>query len=165
MAKSGSASPTRERAAVAATRLAAALRRLPSGQRSAVILIGVEGKSYDEAAQTIGTSVGAVRSAPGASPRPAAHRNAQQRHATTFSPAPCNLLAAAGKSRHGSHHRVGARLPRLRLQAHRQLNHPSLEYSGRSRGDLDSSVPAGTKAPEVVRFAVFITFVPCYAAL
>jgi RNA polymerase sigma factor (sigma-70 family) len=42
--------------------LAAALRRLPSNQRSAVILIGVEGKSYDEAAQTMGTSVGAVRS-------------------------------------------------------------------------------------------------------
>jgi RNA polymerase sigma factor (sigma-70 family) len=42
--------------------LAAALRRLPSNQRSAVLLIGIEGKSYDEAAQTMGTSVGAVRS-------------------------------------------------------------------------------------------------------
>ena len=42
--------------------LYAALRRLPSNQRSAVLLIGVEGKSYDEAAQTMGTSVGAVRS-------------------------------------------------------------------------------------------------------
>jgi RNA polymerase sigma factor (sigma-70 family) len=42
--------------------LYAALRRLPSNQRSAVLLIGVEGKSYDEAAQTMGTSVGSVRS-------------------------------------------------------------------------------------------------------
>jgi RNA polymerase sigma-70 factor (ECF subfamily) len=42
--------------------LAAALRRLPSNQRSAVLLIGVEGKSYDEAASSMGTSIGAVRS-------------------------------------------------------------------------------------------------------
>ena len=42
--------------------LSAALRRLPGNQRSAVLLIGVEGKSYDEAAQTMGISVGAVRS-------------------------------------------------------------------------------------------------------
>src|ERR1700730_16353145 len=42
--------------------LYAALRRLPSNQRSAVLLIGVEGKSYNEAAETMGTSVGAVRS-------------------------------------------------------------------------------------------------------
>jgi RNA polymerase sigma-70 factor, ECF subfamily len=42
--------------------LLAALRRLPSNQRSAVLLIGVEGKSYGEAAETMGTSVGAVRS-------------------------------------------------------------------------------------------------------
>src|SRR5215469_2298922 len=42
--------------------LGAALRRLPSNQRSAVILIGVHEKSYDEAAQTMGTSIGAVRS-------------------------------------------------------------------------------------------------------
>ena len=42
--------------------LGAALRRLPSNQRSAVILIGVYEKSYDEAAQTMGTSIGAVRS-------------------------------------------------------------------------------------------------------
>jgi RNA polymerase sigma factor (sigma-70 family) len=42
--------------------LYAALRRLPSNQRSAVLLIGVEGKSYNEAAQRMGTSVGAVRS-------------------------------------------------------------------------------------------------------
>jgi hypothetical protein len=39
-----------------------ALRRLSANQRSAVILIGVQGKSYDEAAQSMGTSVGAVRS-------------------------------------------------------------------------------------------------------
>jgi RNA polymerase sigma-70 factor (ECF subfamily) len=42
--------------------LLAALRRLPGNQRSAVLLIGVEGKSYGEAAETMGTSVGAVRS-------------------------------------------------------------------------------------------------------
>ena len=42
--------------------LGAALRRLSSNQRSAVLLIGVEGKSYAEAAQSMGTSVGAVRS-------------------------------------------------------------------------------------------------------
>jgi RNA polymerase sigma-70 factor (ECF subfamily) len=42
--------------------LAAAVRRLPSNQRSAVMLIGVESKSYVEAAQLMSTSVGAVRS-------------------------------------------------------------------------------------------------------
>ena len=42
--------------------LAAALRRLPGNQRSAVMLIGVQEKSYEEAAQDMGTSVGAVRS-------------------------------------------------------------------------------------------------------
>lgn len=42
--------------------LSAALRRLPGNQRSAVILIGVEGKSYGEAASSMGTSIGAVRS-------------------------------------------------------------------------------------------------------
>ncbi len=42
--------------------LGAALLRLSSNQRSAVLLIGVEGKSYAEAAQSMGTSVGAVRS-------------------------------------------------------------------------------------------------------
>jgi RNA polymerase sigma-70 factor (ECF subfamily) len=42
--------------------LGAALRRLSSEQRSAVLLIGVEGKSYAEAAESMGTSVAAVRS-------------------------------------------------------------------------------------------------------
>ena len=42
--------------------LGAALLRLSSNQRSAVLLIGVEGKSYAEAAQSMGTSVGSVRS-------------------------------------------------------------------------------------------------------
>jgi DNA-directed RNA polymerase specialized sigma24 family protein len=43
--------------------LAASLRRLPPDQRSAVILIGVEveGKSYGEAAETMGTTIAAVR--------------------------------------------------------------------------------------------------------
>jgi RNA polymerase sigma-70 factor (ECF subfamily) len=38
-----------------------ALHRLPGKQRSAVHLVGVEGKSYEEVASTMGTSVGAVR--------------------------------------------------------------------------------------------------------
>jgi RNA polymerase sigma-70 factor, ECF subfamily len=38
-----------------------ALRRLPANQRSAVLLIGVQEKSYDEAAQTMGVTVAAVR--------------------------------------------------------------------------------------------------------
>jgi RNA polymerase sigma-70 factor (ECF subfamily) len=42
--------------------LVAALRRLPGNQRSAVMLIGVEGKSYCEAAAHMGISVGALRS-------------------------------------------------------------------------------------------------------
>ena len=41
--------------------LGEALRRLPANQRSAVLLIGVQEKSYDEAAQTMGTTVAAVR--------------------------------------------------------------------------------------------------------
>ena len=39
-----------------------ALKRLPSKQRTALQLVGVEGKSYDEVAQAMGLSVGAVRS-------------------------------------------------------------------------------------------------------
>jgi RNA polymerase sigma factor (sigma-70 family) len=39
----------------------AALKRLPSKQRTAVLLAGVEGKSYDEAAQAMGLSIGALR--------------------------------------------------------------------------------------------------------
>ena len=42
--------------------LGEALRRLPANQRSAVLLIGVQEKSYDEAAQTMGTTVASVRS-------------------------------------------------------------------------------------------------------
>jgi DNA-directed RNA polymerase specialized sigma24 family protein len=38
-----------------------AIERLPSKQRTAVLLAGVEGKSYDEVAQAMGLSVGAVR--------------------------------------------------------------------------------------------------------
>ena len=40
----------------------AALRRLPGNQRQAVRLVGIEGKSYEEAARIMGLSVGAVRS-------------------------------------------------------------------------------------------------------
>jgi RNA polymerase sigma-70 factor, ECF subfamily len=39
-----------------------ALKRLSGKQRTAVLLAGVEGKSYEEVAQTMGLSVGAVRS-------------------------------------------------------------------------------------------------------
>jgi len=38
-----------------------ALRRLPSKQRIAVMLVCVEGKSYEEVAEAMGLSVGAVR--------------------------------------------------------------------------------------------------------
>jgi RNA polymerase sigma-70 factor, ECF subfamily len=38
-----------------------ALRRLPKQQQSAIFLVGVEGKSYAEAAETMGRTVGAVR--------------------------------------------------------------------------------------------------------
>jgi RNA polymerase sigma-70 factor (ECF subfamily) len=41
--------------------VAGALKRLPSKQRTALLLAGVEGKSYDEVAQAMGLSVGAVR--------------------------------------------------------------------------------------------------------
>jgi RNA polymerase sigma-70 factor (ECF subfamily) len=41
--------------------LGEALRRLPANQRSAVLLIGVQEKSYDEAAQEMGTTVASVR--------------------------------------------------------------------------------------------------------
>jgi RNA polymerase sigma-70 factor, ECF subfamily len=39
----------------------AVLKRLPSKQRTAILLAGVEGKSYEEVAQAMGLSVGAVR--------------------------------------------------------------------------------------------------------
>jgi RNA polymerase sigma-70 factor, ECF subfamily len=39
-----------------------ALKRLPEKQRTAILLAGVEGKSYDEVAQAMGLPVGAVRS-------------------------------------------------------------------------------------------------------
>ena len=42
--------------------LEGALKRLPRKQRTAVLLAGVEGKSYEEVAQAMGLSVGAVRS-------------------------------------------------------------------------------------------------------
>jgi RNA polymerase sigma-70 factor, ECF subfamily len=42
--------------------LEGALKRLPKKQRTAVLLAGVEGKSYEEVAQAMGLSVGAVRS-------------------------------------------------------------------------------------------------------
>jgi RNA polymerase sigma-70 factor (ECF subfamily) len=42
--------------------LGAALRRLSGNERSAILLVGVEEKSYAEAAQSMGISVGAVRS-------------------------------------------------------------------------------------------------------
>jgi RNA polymerase sigma-70 factor (ECF subfamily) len=42
--------------------LGEALRRLPANQRAAVLLIGVQEKSYDEAARTMGITVAALRS-------------------------------------------------------------------------------------------------------
>ena len=38
-----------------------ALRRLPAKQRSVIKAVGVDGKSYEEVAQALGISVGAVR--------------------------------------------------------------------------------------------------------
>jgi RNA polymerase sigma-70 factor, ECF subfamily len=38
-----------------------ALGRLPERQRTTLVLVGVEGKSYEEVAKTMGTSVGAIR--------------------------------------------------------------------------------------------------------
>ena len=38
-----------------------ALSRLPSKRRSAILLVGIAGKSYAEVAERMGTSVGAVR--------------------------------------------------------------------------------------------------------
>ena len=38
------------------------LRRMPHAQRQAVILVGLEGKSYDEVARAMGISANAVRS-------------------------------------------------------------------------------------------------------
>jgi len=70
--------------------LYAALRRLPSNQRSAVLLIGVEGKSYYEAAQSMGTSVGACartwRRNATASERSARHRDAPALHPAPYRP-------------------------------------------------------------------------------
>jgi RNA polymerase sigma-70 factor (ECF subfamily) len=42
--------------------LEAALHKLPEGQREALLLVGVEGLSYEEAAQVLGCAVGTVKS-------------------------------------------------------------------------------------------------------
>ncbi|MPR10225.1 sigma-70 family RNA polymerase sigma factor [Microvirga tunisiensis] len=42
--------------------LEAALQKLPEGQREAIMLVGVEGLSYEEAAQVLGCAVGTVKS-------------------------------------------------------------------------------------------------------
>jgi RNA polymerase sigma-70 factor, ECF subfamily len=42
--------------------LEAALHKLPEGQREAILLVGVEGLSYEEAAQVLGCAVGTVKS-------------------------------------------------------------------------------------------------------
>ena len=42
--------------------VAAALRKLPKPQREAIVLVGAEGLSYEEAAQVLGCAVGTVKS-------------------------------------------------------------------------------------------------------
>ncbi len=42
--------------------LEAALHKLPEGQREAILLVGVDGLSYEEAAQVLGCAVGTVKS-------------------------------------------------------------------------------------------------------
>ncbi|WP_338105479.1 sigma-70 family RNA polymerase sigma factor [Microvirga tunisiensis] len=42
--------------------LAAALAKLPEGQRKAVLLVGAEGMSYEAAAQALGCAVGTIQS-------------------------------------------------------------------------------------------------------
>jgi len=42
--------------------LAAALAKLPEGQRKAIILVGAEGMSYEAAAQALGCAVGTIQS-------------------------------------------------------------------------------------------------------
>jgi RNA polymerase sigma-70 factor, ECF subfamily len=42
--------------------LAAALAKLPQGQREAMMLVGLEGMTYDEAAQTLGCAIGTIQS-------------------------------------------------------------------------------------------------------
>ena len=42
--------------------VAAALGKLPPGQREAIVLVGVDGLSYEEAAQALGCAVGTVKS-------------------------------------------------------------------------------------------------------
>jgi RNA polymerase sigma-70 factor (ECF subfamily) len=42
--------------------LAAALHKLPEGQREAILLVGADGLSYEEAAQVLGCAVGTVKS-------------------------------------------------------------------------------------------------------
>jgi RNA polymerase sigma-70 factor (ECF subfamily) len=42
--------------------LSAALEKLPHEQREAIILVGAEGLSYDDAAQALGVKVGTIKS-------------------------------------------------------------------------------------------------------
>ena len=42
--------------------LAAALAKLPEGQREAILLVGAEGMSYEAAAQALGCAVGTIQS-------------------------------------------------------------------------------------------------------
>ena len=43
-------------------KLGAALGKLPEGQREAILLVGADGLSYEEAAQVLGCAVGTVKS-------------------------------------------------------------------------------------------------------
>jgi hypothetical protein len=68
-----------------------ALRRLPSKQRSAILLVGIEDKSYAEVAERMGTSVGAVRLPSGARPRPPENSDARRRRPISPSRRPARV--------------------------------------------------------------------------
>lgn len=56
------AQPARQEHAVQVRDIAAALRRIPEEQRAAIVLVGVEGLSYEEAAEVLDVPIGTLRS-------------------------------------------------------------------------------------------------------
>jgi RNA polymerase sigma-70 factor (ECF subfamily) len=54
--------PARQEHAAQVRDIATALRRLPEEQRMAIVLVGVEGLSYEEAAQVLDVPIGTLRS-------------------------------------------------------------------------------------------------------
>ncbi len=56
------AEPARQDQRIECRDLAAALDKLPAEQRTAIVLIALEGRAYEEAAEMLGVPVGTVRS-------------------------------------------------------------------------------------------------------